>query len=78
MAPRFIRRYAPGTSVTSTWLTGGTTPLSGTALASPHVAGVGALDKAPSGDASQATVDAWLKTHATSLSFGKLLYKGWL
>ncbi|HYO55200.1 S8 family peptidase [Archangium sp.] len=67
--------YAPGSSVTSTWLSSGTNTLSGTSMAAPHVAGVGALYKATYGDASQATVDSWLKTNATSLSFGKLLYK---
>jgi hypothetical protein len=45
-------------------------------MASPHVAGVGALYKATYGDASSATVDSWLKTNGTSLSFGKLLFKG--
>ena len=33
--------YAPGSSITSTWLNGGTNTISGTSMASPHVAGVG-------------------------------------
>ncbi|MBD0319574.1 MAG: S8 family peptidase, partial [Gemmatimonadetes bacterium] len=32
--------YAPGVSITSTWLNGGTNTISGTSMASPHVAGV--------------------------------------
>ncbi len=68
--------YAPGSSITSARLNGTSTVMSGTSMASPHVAGVGALYKATYGDASSATVDSWIKTNATSLSFGKLLYKG--
>ncbi|OJH38038.1 S8 family peptidase [Cystobacter ferrugineus] len=58
--------YAPGSSITSTWSNGSTNSLSGTSMASPHVAGVAALYKAAYGDASQATIDAWLKNNATN------------
>jgi subtilisin family serine protease len=58
--------YAPGSSITSTWLNGGTNTISGTSMASPHVAGVGALYKATYGNASQATIDSWIKTNATA------------
>ncbi|WP_395835455.1 S8 family peptidase [Cystobacter fuscus] len=58
--------YAPGSSITSTWSNGSTNTISGTSMASPHVAGVAALYKATYGDASQATIDAWLKSNATS------------
>ena len=71
-----VDMYAPGSSITGASLSGGSTTMSGTSMASPHVAGVGALYKATYGDASSSTVDAWLKTNGTSLSFGKLLYKG--
>jgi subtilisin family serine protease len=67
--------YAPGSSITSTWLSGSTRTINGTSMASPHVAGVGALYKATYGNVSSSTVDSWLKTNATSKSFGRLLYK---
>ena len=35
--------FAPGSSITSTWHNGGTNTISGTSMASPHVAGVAAL-----------------------------------
>ncbi|HEX8694259.1 MAG TPA: S8 family serine peptidase [Longimicrobium sp.] len=58
--------YAPGSSITSLWLNGGTNTISGTSMASPHVAGVGALYKSAFGDASQGTIDSWIKTNATA------------
>jgi subtilisin family serine protease len=57
--------YAPGSSITSTWLNGGTNTISGTSMASPHVAGVAALYKATFGNVSQGTIDSWIKTNAT-------------
>ncbi len=78
--------YAPGSSITSTWLNGGTSSISGTSMASPHVAGVGALYKATYGNASSSTIDSWIKTNATanvitgnpSGTPNRLLYKGTL
>jgi subtilisin family serine protease len=60
--------YAPGSAITSAWYTStsATNTISGTSMASPHVAGVGALYKAARGEASQATIDSWLKTNATA------------
>ncbi len=61
-----VDTYAPGVSVQSTWLNGGTNTISGTSMASPHVAGVGALYKGARGDAASSTVDSWIKSSATS------------
>lgn len=61
-----VEVYAPGSSITSTWLSGSTRTISGTSMASPHVAGVGALYKATFGDASYSTIRSWIINNATS------------
>ncbi|MEV4005820.1 S8 family peptidase [Actinomadura sp. NPDC049753] len=58
--------YAPGSSITSTWLNGGTNTISGTSMATPHVTGVAALYKATYGDASFGAVRGWLVSNAVS------------
>jgi subtilisin family serine protease len=58
--------YAPGSSITSTWINSGTNTISGTSMASPHVAGVGALYKATYGNASSSTIRSWLINNATA------------
>ena len=58
--------YAPGVAIASTWLNGGTNTISGTSMASPHVAGVGAVYKATYGEASSATINSWLINNATA------------
>ena len=58
--------YAPGTNITSTWLSGGTNTISGTSMASPHAAGVAALYKATYGDAASSTVVSWIINNATA------------
>ncbi len=58
--------FAPGSSITSTWLGGGTNTLSGASMASAFVTGVAALYKSVFGDAASATVDSWLKSNATA------------
>ena len=61
-----VDAYAPGTSITSTWIGSATNVLSGSSMAAPHVAGVAALYKATFGDAASSTVDAWIKNNATA------------
>jgi subtilisin family serine protease len=61
-----VEAYAPGAGIKSAFLAGLTATLSGTSMASPHVAGVGALYKATFGDAPSATVSNWITTNATA------------
>ena len=60
-----VELYAPGVNVTSTWLNGTTNTISGTSMASPHVAGVATLYKS-GGDASSSTIRSWLLNNATT------------
>jgi subtilisin family serine protease len=81
-----VDAYAPGSSITSTWINSGTRSISGTSMASPHVAGVAALYKATYGDASQSTISSWLINNSTASVItgnptgtpNRLLYKGTL
>jgi len=61
-----VEGYAPGVSITSAWLGGGTNTISGTSMASPHVAGVGALYKGANGDTDSGTVISWLQANASA------------
>ena len=78
--------YAPGVDIKSAWLSGGTNIISGTSMASPHVAGVGALYKGANGDAASSTIVNWVSTNATPNVIGanvggtpnRLLYKAGL
>jgi subtilisin family serine protease len=61
-----VEAYAPGSAIKSDFLAGSTMSLSGTSMASPHVAGVAALYKVTFGDAPSGTVSSWIITNATS------------
>ncbi len=60
--------FAPGTAITSAWSTGSsaTNTISGTSMASPHVAGVAALALAANTSATPAAVTAFLKNNASA------------
>ncbi|XVV06063.1 S8 family serine peptidase [Actinosynnema sp. CA-248983] len=57
---------APGVCILSTWLNGGYNTISGTSMASPHVAGAAALYKATHPTASPAAVKSALQAAGTS------------
>ena len=58
--------YAPGGSITSTWIGSSTKTISGSSMAAPHVAGTAALYKHTYGDVSSSTIDTWIKNNATT------------
>ena len=58
--------YAPGSSITSTWSNGGTNTISGTSMASPHVAGIAALYLADNPNATPSQVEQAIENAATA------------
>jgi subtilisin family serine protease len=60
--------YAPGVSVLSAWSTGNnaTNTISGTSMATPHVAGVGALFLTSNRSASSTDVRDWIVNNSTT------------
>lgn len=64
-----VDSYAPGSSIKSAWIGSGTTEtntISGTSMASPHVAGVSALIKHRYGDISSSSVTSYLNSAGTT------------
>lgn len=59
---------APGVGILSTYLAGGTTTMSGTSMATPHVAGVAALIKAAKPSATGAEIADVLRSTARALT----------
>jgi subtilisin family serine protease len=62
-----VELYAPGQNITSTWIggTSATNTISGTSMASPHVAGVAALYLGSNPGAAPSTVNSWIINNAT-------------
>ncbi len=65
-----VDAYAPGVSIRSAWLNNGVNTISGTSMASPHVAGVAALYKgtiygSTGRDESSAAVSSWITANST-------------
>jgi subtilisin family serine protease len=81
-----VNAYAPGVAIKSAWINSSANTISGTSMATPHVAGVVALYKHRYGDASASTISSWLNNNATtnviknnvSQTPNRLLYKGGL
>ncbi len=61
-----VDAYAPGVDITSAWIGSRSNTISGTSMASPHVAGVAALIKDRYGDIASSTVTTYLDNALTT------------
>ena len=61
-----VDAYAPGSLIKSTWLANGTNTISGTSMATPHIAGCAAGYLQHNGSVPPAAVTAWLTNNATN------------
>jgi serine protease len=74
--------FAPGRNITSTWINGGINTISGTSMASPHVAGVAAVYLSEDGTRTPTQIETLLSDRSTKdvvtspgpLSVNKLAY----
>jgi len=66
--------HAPGVSILSTWINGGTNTISSTAMAAAHVTGCAAKYKATYGDVPQSTLNQWLTSNATVVNGIRIMY----
>src|SRR6266545_3474357 len=60
-----VETYAPGVDIKSTWIGSTTNTISGTSMASPHVAGVAALYREKYATASQFSIFAYILNATT-------------
>jgi subtilisin family serine protease len=69
-----VSGFAPGRSIRSDFLNGGSATYSGTSMASPHVAGIAALYKQKYGNASSSTIRTWIRNKSTTGALRGSLY----
>ncbi|MGH3748358.1 MAG: S8 family serine peptidase, partial [Micromonosporaceae bacterium] len=75
--------FAPGMSITSTWLSGGTNTISGTSMGTAHATGAGAIYRQVFPNSTSAAVNDWVIETSTKNVVGnvpagtpnRLLYK---